>query len=68
MGCRAQVYEPDLTAFFARGGKVLQYVGWDDELIAPGNSVSALASPFPYPLSRLTGCRSNGTATSSRTR
>jgi feruloyl esterase len=40
------VYKPDLTAFFERGGKVLQYVGWDDELIAPGNSVSSSSLPF----------------------
>jgi feruloyl esterase len=30
---------PDLRAFRARGGKVLQYHGWNDQLIAPGNSI-----------------------------
>ncbi|KAJ9103813.1 hypothetical protein QFC21_002275 [Naganishia friedmannii] len=33
------VTTPDLTAFFARGGKVIQYVGWQDPLITPGNSI-----------------------------
>ncbi|KAJ9117443.1 hypothetical protein QFC22_004293 [Naganishia vaughanmartiniae] len=31
-------YSPDLTAFFARGGKILQYAGWDDELVSTGHS------------------------------
>ncbi|KAJ9098119.1 hypothetical protein QFC21_004448 [Naganishia friedmannii] len=35
----AQINVPDLTAFFARGGKVIQYTGWSDELIAPGDSL-----------------------------
>ena len=30
---------PDLRAFRARGGKLLQYHGWNDQLIAPQNSI-----------------------------
>jgi feruloyl esterase len=31
---------PDLKAFFGHGGKLLIYHGWNDQLIAPGNSVN----------------------------
>jgi hypothetical protein len=31
---------PDLTAFFGRGGKLLQYHGWSDQAVAPANSVN----------------------------
>jgi feruloyl esterase len=30
---------PDLSAFFARGGRLIQVHGWTDPLIAPGDSI-----------------------------
>ncbi|GHJ89108.1 hypothetical protein NliqN6_5510 [Naganishia liquefaciens] len=41
---------PDLTAFFARGGKVIQYVGWNDQLISPGNSIKWYQDVYAYTL------------------
>ncbi|KAJ9121063.1 hypothetical protein QFC24_005044 [Naganishia onofrii] len=42
------VNTPDLTAFFARGGKVLQYVGWQDPLITAGNSIKWYKDVLAY--------------------
>jgi feruloyl esterase len=36
--------DPDLSAFRARGGKLLLYHGWNDTLIPPGNTVNYFAS------------------------
>lgn len=40
--CAEKINVPDLTAFFARGGKAILYTGWSDELISPGDSVSSM--------------------------
>jgi feruloyl esterase len=34
--------DPDLRPFFARGGKILMYHGWNDQLIPPRNSIEYL--------------------------
>jgi feruloyl esterase len=36
--------DPNLRAFAARGGKILMYHGWNDQLIAPANSINYLRS------------------------
>ncbi|KAJ9093182.1 hypothetical protein QFC21_006499 [Naganishia friedmannii] len=46
----ASTNTPDLTAFFARGGKVIQYVGWNDQLISPGNSIKWYKDVYAYTL------------------
>jgi feruloyl esterase len=36
--------DPNLKAFFARGGKLFMYHGWNDQLIAPRNAVNYYTS------------------------
>lgn len=39
---------PDLAQFRARGGKLLQYHGWNDQLIAPQNSIDYYESVIAF--------------------
>ena len=36
--------DPNLKAFASRGGKIVMYHGWNDQLIAPANSINYLKS------------------------
>jgi feruloyl esterase len=39
-GGQFRAVDPDLTAFKKRGGKLLQYHGWNDQQISPQNSIN----------------------------
>jgi feruloyl esterase len=40
VGATINAVNPDLSAFKARGGKLLLYHGWNDTAISPGNSIN----------------------------
>ncbi len=40
--------DPDLTAYRKRGGKLLQYHGWNDQLITPLNSINYYESALSF--------------------
>ncbi len=40
--------KPDLSAFQSRGGKLLMYHGWNDQLIAPENSINYYSSVLEH--------------------
>jgi tannase/feruloyl esterase len=40
VGMAVNAVNPDLSAFKARGGKLLLYHGWDDTAISPGNAIN----------------------------
>jgi len=43
-GSRLNATNPNLRPFFTHGGKLIQYHGWSDPQISPGNSVEYFAS------------------------
>ena len=45
---RMNALSPDLKAFAARGGKMIQYHGWADPQIAPGSSVNYYKSVLEF--------------------
>ena len=44
VGAIVNAVNPDLSAFKARGGKVLMYHGWNDTAISPGNAIDYYTS------------------------
>jgi feruloyl esterase len=44
VGSIVNAVNPDLSAFKARGGKLLMYHGWNDPAISPGNSIDYYTS------------------------
>ena len=54
--CFFQAINPNLTAFAGPGhnGKLIQYVGWADQLISPGNSIHYYETVHAYTLANTT--------------
>jgi feruloyl esterase len=55
VGTIINAINPDLSAFKARGGKLLLYHGWNDTAISPGNTVNYYSSV----LSKMSGKQDN---------
>ncbi|HZU91129.1 MAG TPA: tannase/feruloyl esterase family alpha/beta hydrolase, partial [Stellaceae bacterium] len=48
VGSAVNANDPDLTAFKAHGGKLIQYHGWADPLVAPGFSIDHFNSVVAF--------------------